>query len=217
MFPFEFLSDDLDICIDSHDFSLKTMLKDNQDERQMLASAWKRFKLAISSLEGFSDKLAAELVASFQDDPELWDWIIDDHYSREVVANIRGMVNRFLKLSQVPAGIIPSSEVTIYLREATRCYAYGFSQASIALARAALEAGLNEYLRRKVKAGVALKLMEKIKAAERFKLIDRSCAALAEDVSKAAGMVLHQKPASDSLAFDTLSRTRGVLLALYEN
>jgi hypothetical protein len=59
--------------------------------------------------------------------------------------------------------------------------------------------------------------MEKIKKAEQFKLIDRSHAGMAEDVIKAAGMVLHQKPATSSLAFDTLSRTRGVLLALHEN
>jgi hypothetical protein len=61
-----------------------------------------------------------------------------------------------------------------------------------------------------------LKLLEKIKKAERFKLLDRSHAGMAEDVSKAAGMVLHQKPATSSLALDSLSRARGVLLALYE-
>jgi hypothetical protein len=176
------------------------------------------FRLAIVSFEGFSNELASKIVAftSVRENREYWEWYIDDHYSREAVRNIRGIVDRFMQLAHVPAGVVPSHEVSAYLREATRCYLYGFSQASIALSRAAMEAGLNEYLKRKLKSTPELTLLQKIKKAEQFKLIDRSYARMAEDVSRAAGMVLHQKPAPSSLAFDCLSRARGVLLALYE-
>jgi len=190
----DLLSDELYICIDSHDSSLRKTFQNKQEDKQTHVAIRKMLKLAVSSLEGFSDDLAAQLVSSFKEDPDYWDWIVDDHYSREAVGNIRGIVDRFSKLSHVPAGVIPSAEVTRYLREATRCYVYGFAQASIALSRAALEAGLNDYLRRKVKAAGELKLMEKVKWAERCKLIDRSCSALAEDVSKAAGMVPSLEP-----------------------
>ena len=210
----DLLSDQLHVCIDSIESDSREMPERMDDES--IATVHKMFRLAISSLEGFSNDLVGKLIACWRNDPDLWDWVVDDHYSREAVKNIRGIVHRFMKLSHVPAGVLPSPEVSTYLREATRCYIYGFSQASIALSRAALEAGLNEYLRRKLRAAPQLKLLEKIKKAEQFKLIGRSHAAMAEDVSKAAGMVLHQKPATSSLAFDSLSRVRGVLLALYE-
>ena len=210
----DLLSDELHKCIGDEDAGWKST--PGGLDKETVAGVHKMFKLAISSLESFSNDLATKIVALWRDDPELWDWVVDDHYSREAVTNIRGIVRRFKKLSHVPAGVLPSPEVATYLREATRCYIDGFSQASIALSRAALEAGLNEYLRRKLKAAPQLKLLEKVKKAEQFKLVDRKRAAMAEDVSKAAGMVLHQKPAtSSSLAFDTLSRTRSVLLALY--
>jgi hypothetical protein len=210
----DLLSDELHACIDSADSGLEGTHEDVDEES--VATVRKMFKLAIPSFEGFSTKLASKIVASFREDQELWEWVIDNHYSREAVKNIRGIVHRFMQLSHVPAGVLPSPEVSAYLREATRCYIYGFAQASIALSRAAMEAGLNEYLRRKLKSAPQLKLLEKIKKAEQFKLIDRTHAGMAEDVSKAAGMVLHQKPATSSLAFDSLSRARGVLLALYE-
>lgn len=212
---FDLLSDELHMHIED-DHADWISPREGLD-KEAVAQVHKMFKVAISSLEGFSNDLAAKIASLWRDDPELWDWIVDDHYSREAVRNIRGIVRRFMQLSRVPAGVLPSPEVATYLREATRCYIYGFSQASIALSRAALEAGLNEYLRRKLKAAPQLKLLEKVKKAEQFKLIGRSHAGMAEEVSKAAGMVLHQKPATSSLAFDTLSRTRGVLLALYEN
>jgi len=172
--------------------------------------------VATSSLEGFSTEVEYKLLAALKENRDIWEWSADDHYSREAVANIRRTVNRFLKLSPVLTGVVPNDEVSAYLREATRCYIYGFSQASIALSRAALEAGLNEFLKRKMGSSYDESLTKKIRKAEQFKLIDRNRAGMAEDVCRAAGMVLHQKPAPDALAFDALVRTRGVLLKLYE-
>lgn len=105
---------------------------------------------ATSSLEGFTGKLEKDIVDLLYRYPEIRKHMVDDFYSHEVVANIPGMVNRFLRLCPVLVGVIPSREVSLYLREATRCFIYGFFQASIALCRAALEAGLNEHLERRL-------------------------------------------------------------------
>lgn len=59
--------------------------------------------------------------------------------------------------------------------------------------------------------------MEKVKAANKWKLLTMQSAGMAEDVAKAAGMVLHQQPAkSQQLSFDTLVRVRGVLRELFQ-
>jgi len=103
-------------------------------------------------------------------------------------------------------------------RHATdRTYIYGFFQASIALCRAALEAGLNELLKRSMGTTPRMDLIGKINQASRFKLLDSMSASEAHEVRKAARTVLHEKPASQSLAFDTVARARGVLIKMYEN
>ena len=75
-------------------------------------------------------------------------------------------MSRFVRLSPVLVGVIPAKEVTVYLREGTRCFIYGFFQASIALCRAALEAGLNDHFQRKTGATPQMDLSGKIKGAE---------------------------------------------------
>ena len=212
----DLLSSELETCIENHDSAAARDLDSKGDLHEIDLSMLRKIILvATSSFEGFSNDIARKLVTALKANPDTWVWAVDDHYSREAVGNIRGTVRRFLKLTHIPVGIIPSKEINTYLREATRCYVYGFPQASIALSRAALESGLNELLKRRVGAVPKLDLVEKINKAEEYKLIGRSHAGKAHDVRKAAGMVLHQKPASASLSFDTLSRTRDVLLALY--
>lgn len=173
-------------------------------------------RLATSSLEGFSESAAHKLITLSGEHPNNWQWAVDEFYSREAVSNIRKNVSRFLKLREVLVGTIPSSEVNVFLREATRCYIYGFFQASIALCRAALEAGLNELLKRKMGHAPRMDLVAKINQASTFKLLDPLSASEAHEVRKAAGTVLHEKPASQALAFDTVARTRGVLITMYE-
>jgi len=171
---------------------------------------------AVSSLEGFTGKLEKAIVDWLQRDPEEWRYFVDDFYSHEVVANIPRMVSRFVRLCPALAGVIPSGEVSVYLREATRCFIYGFFQASIALCRAALEAGLNEHLERRLGAVPAQDLVDKIDAAQRLRLISGQGAHLAHEVRTTARSVLHRKPVKSNLAFDTLVQSRGFLKELYE-
>lgn len=176
----------------------------------------KMIRAAVSSLEGFAEPYVRRLLALLQSDRQNWQWFVDDFYSREAVARIQGMVSRFLRLAPVLTGVIPTKEVTVYLREATRCFIYGFFQASIVLCRAALEAGLNHHLERKLGTIPNMDLADKIQSALRFKLVTAPAATLAHGVRKSARDVLHRKPAKQTLAFATLVRTRGFLMELYE-
>jgi len=172
-------------------------------------------RLATSSLEGFAEPFAERLLGLLEQNRETWQWCADDFYSREIVANIRGIVHRFLRLSPVLVGIIPSKEVAMYLREATRSFIYGFFPGSIALCRAALEAGLSEHMKRRLGSDSTLDLMKKIDAAARLHLISNRDAGLGHAVRKTANDVLHRKPVKERLAFDTIVQTRGFLKELY--
>jgi hypothetical protein len=198
------LSGQLEDCIEELDQN------DESESAETSALVQRMIRFATSSLEGFAESAAHKLITLWGENPGNWRWAVDEHYSREAVGNIRKSVSRFLKLSPVLVGTVPSSEVNVYLREATRCYIYGFFQASIALCRAALEAGLNELLKRRMGAIPRIDLIKKIAQASRFKLLDSVSAAEAHEVRKAARTVLHERPVSQSLAFDTIARTRGV-------
>jgi len=174
----------------------------------------KAIRTATSSLEGFTDEVSNRLRKAFEETGGFWEALVDEFYCREVVANIPGMVDRFLRVSPVLAGVIPSVEVGTYLREATRCFIYGFFQGSTALCRSALESGLDEHLKRKL--GTAPhRLDNKIKTAARFKLISPQAAVLGDDVRKAANKAVHGTLVNANLAFDTLVQTRGFVKELY--
>jgi hypothetical protein len=151
--------------------------------------------------------------------PELedwyWKWTGDQFYARETVSHLPDMVKRFSRLRPVLVGKLPDRQLTIYLGEATRCFVYGFFQGSIALSRAALEAGLNRHIQLKLGLVPQMELKEKIEKAAQFKLISGGAADLAQGVRKVANQVLHSKPASETLAFDALVRARGVLREMY--
>jgi len=151
--------------------------------------------------------------------PELQDWcwkfMGDKFYSREVVEHLPDMVRQFSQLRPVLVGKLPDRQVAIYMREATRCFVYGLFQGSIALSRAALEAGLNRYIEFKLGAVPPMDLKDKIEKAAQFKLIRGETASLGQEVRRLSNQVLHSKPASENMAFDALVAARGVLQELY--
>lgn len=170
---------------------------------------------ATQSLEGLAQPDAIRLHDILRKYPSMWHWVADWWYTKEAVEIIPGLVERFLKLSPVLAGRTPSKAVNTYLREATRCFLYGFFQASIALSRAALEAGVNDHLKWKLLAVPEVDLVEKINQAARFNLLSSHNAVLANEVRTSANAVLHEQPATEQLSFDTLVKARGILLELY--
>jgi hypothetical protein len=150
--------------------------------------------------------------------PELEDWYWkhtgDQFYAREAVSHLPDMVERFSRLRPILVGKLPDRRLAVYLREATRCFVYGFFQGSIALSRAALEAGLNRHVELKLGSLPQMELKETIEKAARFKLISGGTADMAQRVRKLANQVLHSKPASEALAFEALVAARGVLREL---
>lgn len=174
-------------------------------------------KMATSSLEGFAPADSREVMEFWTRNPEHWKWAVDEHYSRETVNAIPAIVERFLSLKPVLAGRVPSAEVSLYLREATRCYLYGFFQGSTALCRAALEAGINELLQRRFGNVSGVDLVEKLRQLERFHVLDAATSNDAHAVRKAGGSVLHRSPTPVKEAFDTLVKARAVLVRLYKS
>jgi hypothetical protein len=187
----------------------------SETERKEIEDWRKEIGEAVKSLEGFGENQANTLVRHWEEE-HLWNQIADDYYSREAVSAIPQIVERFRRLVPVLVGKIPSKEVSVYLREASRCYIYGFFQASIALSRAALEAGLNEYFRRKLGSVPHIELANKIDQAGRWRLIGGEYTSMAHEVRRIASRVLHQQPVKENPAFDTLVKTRGVLKELFE-
>ena len=209
------------------DFDLFPSGEMYQEFRFLFENAWVGFtpeqmdilKRAIEvfakSLEGLAEPKATRIQANFAKHPLLWHWIVDWWYTKEAVERIPDVVDRFLKLSPILVGTTPSEEVNFYLREGTRCFLHGFFQAGVALSRAALEAGLDDQIRRKLTSLPTMKLGEKIDRAARLNFISAAQAGLAKEVSRVAGMVLHKKPVTEKQAFDTLIRTRNILLQMY--
>ena len=176
----------------------------------------KLIRAATTSLEGFTSATADHLVEFWLKNPDHWRWAIDDHYSRRSVKEVPNIVRRFLKLTPALVGRIPNSEVSTYLREATQCFLYGFFQSTTALSRAALEAGVNELLQRRLGAIPNADLVDKLKQLDRFGILTSEASNDAHTVRKAGAVVLHKATVSESQALDSLIRTRKTLAVLYK-
>jgi hypothetical protein len=101
-------------------------------------------KLA-ASLEGFTDEGSGLFTTLLQ--KHLKDMLedrLDSYYVRKFLRDAPKLVQRTMQLSALGMKAVPSSAAGFYLREATRCFVYGFWGASVAMSRAALEQGLRE-------------------------------------------------------------------------
>jgi hypothetical protein len=148
-------------------------------------------KVAVTSLEGLTSEETEAVRNFFTAWPECWRWGTDWWYCKDAVERIAPITKRFLKLSPILTRVSHRQDVNTYLREATKCYLYGFFQASTALFRTALETGLNDFLHRKLGPTQGLKL--------------------------AANEAIHENPITEMNAFDVLTKTRCVLETLYHS
>ena len=140
---------------------------------------------------------------------------MDWWYCKEVVERIKPIKERFSSLGPILVRVTKSQEVNAYLREATRCYLYGFFQASTALFRTALETGLKDCFDRKLGPSPAIKLYGRIEQAVARGILSSAVAPMAHEIRKPANKVVHEEPISEREAFDVLLRTRCVLEDLY--
>jgi len=169
-------------------------------------------------IEGLADADLAWRMRLWKDqDPAVWEDLADKYYTRLAVANLPKIVDRFLKLAPVFVRPAYSTELNVYLQEAGRCYIFGLPQASIALARTALETALNnELIKRLTLLDPKWTLEDRIKYSEKCKIISAPMAHTAQDVRRLANKVLHDKPVTDGAAFDCLIQVRAVIGEIYE-
>jgi hypothetical protein len=172
--------------------------------------------LRIASVESVLPEQLSEVVKHLHSPKDILEYALDDHYSRYFLREVPKVVKRALKLEPVFIKRPIAERVEIYVREATRAYLFGLFQASIALARSALEESLKGHLRADAPVlAQSDELVALLRVAERSKLLNSSLIQSAHDVRKTANAVLHGTRCGDLDAFGVLIKTRKVLDALH--
>lgn len=182
-------------------------------------------KTLLSSREVLTWELVVQLDENAFKSFDFAFWL-DDHCTREMLRKVPKMVQRTMRLTTLRVTISPkdlvkrlpdrrvtAGPVNTYLREATRTYVSGFWHASVVLARAALEQGLRDVLGDA--APHPAELNDLIEGARRLRLLDAEQTQFASEVKRTGNRVVHQKPSNEREAWDTLCKTRMVLVHLY--
>ena len=142
---------------------------------------------------------------------------LDSFYCREVLRAVPGMVERTRALARLTLPGAEGSEWMTYLRESANCYISGLPQASVALARAAVECRLRaacskmlgeDIVRRADFVDVINDLCRKAV------LLDADTRSLAHKVRKAANEVLHNRPTDAPEALAVFEAARSVILGV---
>lgn len=139
---------------------------------------------------------------------------MDYQFSRDLLKQIPKYVERFLELDEFWGTRPPSRRVASLLREATRCYVFGFWQASIALSRAAIEEALRERVV-KLTNQPTHKLGQLIDMAQRVGLLDHDHIMMANAVKRFGDEVLHGTETWSGNAKEAVISARGVLEHLH--
>lgn len=180
-----------------------------------------------------SDKYSRELAADFEGfalpsrafitsilkkyHRDYLEYSLDSYYVRKTLREAPKLVQRTLELETMATQDIPLTDATFYLREATRCYIFGFWAASVALCRAALEKGLKEAVAKATGSPVLeCKLSKLVESASRLRLADPAVLSQAEQVRIAGNRTVHNRASDQPEAWDTLLALRGVMLAFHK-
>ncbi len=148
--------------------------------------------------------------------PDLVADFLDEHYTRQMVGEIAGYVQRTLEFSRLEAERVPSEITNTYLREAVRTYILGLPQACVALSRAALEQSLKEVLGRQG-SGEHVKFQELVDQADTWNVLDKPTAKMARHLAYEGDEVLHEKPTDLKKAKEVLIGVRGLVQQIYSS
>jgi hypothetical protein len=115
----------------------------------------------------------------------------------------------------VPAGVAE------YVREASRCYLYGFFSATLILCRSCIESGVEERLvqkglRQELNAVGFNKVQAMLGLALNSGVLDDLTFAMANDIRKSANQAAHGTAPAATDCRERLEQTRAVLRHLYE-
>jgi predicted RNA-binding Zn-ribbon protein involved in translation (DUF1610 family) len=144
--------------------------------------------------------------------------ILNDFYTRDFLTRVGKLVERTMLLNDVmESKAKPERGVTLYLREATRCYVFGFWDSSVALSRAAIERALKDRLKEKLGKNMPDddEMRQLLDYASKMRLIDNAHFTMANKVRLAGNNVLHGSHAHENDAGESLANARGVLNQLY--
>jgi len=174
----------------------------------------------VECLEAFGDGRLARWLRSKITDPLKREWIarvLNDFYTRDFLRRVGELVERTMLLNAMESKMSPDRGVTLYLREATRCYVFGFWDSSVALSRAAVERALKDRLKEQL--GELMPSDDEMKRlldyAYKMRLLDGAHFTMADQVRVAGNNVLHGSHAHENAAGESLAAARGVLNHLY--
>ena len=181
-------------------------------EWQEIVQLFNRF--LVEGVETLIDEAGEQMRRAAERRPDYLQAVFEEYQLKEIFLRLPDMTLRFLQLCTLKAIKLPPQEVSTYLKEATRCYIYGFAQATTALSRAAVEAALLVKIKNR---GLEppWSLPEKIRVAADNRLLTPEAATLASQVMEAGRSVLHHGPSSMELAFDALTSARGAVVDMY--
>jgi hypothetical protein len=141
--------------------------------------------------------------------------MLDQVYSRDLLAAVPDFVKRTQSLRQITLAGMRKSEPVAYLREAANCFIHGLFQACVALARSAMELQLRARVSELVgqQAAVASELKELI---DRHgpRLLSKQSLSDANAVRRAGNEVLHVAATDTAKALAVLEAARRVILQL---
>jgi hypothetical protein len=142
--------------------------------------------------------------------------LLDELYSRELLRSVPGVVERTRALQAMVFPDATNAVWFIFLRESAQCFIAGLPQASIALARAALESRLKELCAKAFGKSVAERAGLDVLINEYGPRMKVSPAILqkAAKVRVAAKKVLHGEPSESESARVVLEDVRTLLLSL---
>jgi hypothetical protein len=197
---------------------LASELEELDEATQDEPRAWIELqKELLKSLEGFSPEQSARwLTLNVERRREILANMFDELYTRDFLAKTKKVVERTMRLTAMIPKATPDHGVNLYLREATRCFIFGFWDSSVALSRATLELALKDRLKSKRLKPTDDHLPVLLDAAHKAHLIDGAHYQKGDRVRLDGKRVLHHGLRADHrLAYQTLKGTREVLNYLY--
>jgi hypothetical protein len=186
----------------------------SEKDREMVELFRNVTRIIVASREAFAGKRLDEIEELVKKAPDFFSDQLDDFITRLLLKDVPGMVGRVMKLSRLDAATSPSNTTAVYVQEAVRTYIYGFTQASVAISRAALEQALKERLGRQGD-GSFIPFQDLVEEAKRWNILDATTARQVRDTAKKADRVLHERPTDQEGTWEVLIEVRGLLQEIY--
>ena len=172
-------------------------------------------KYIVMSREVLLNEGLSQLDSLVQQEKDLVENMLDEHYALRLIEEVPSMVERTLQLSRLTALQTPSRQTNRYISEAMRSYIQGFPVASIAISRAAFEQALKEKLGRQGD-GEYQELRKLVDDARKWNILSPTGYIAAKDLIKMCNRVLHEEPMKDEeKSLEILVGIRALLEELY--